>query len=99
LEGQEELGKAEYDAWVTVQRGHAISNTVFVAATNRTGVEDHLNFWGGSFVADPLGRILGGAYHDKEENLIVTCDLNRIQEVRKDWPFLTCRQTEQYVLK
>jgi N-carbamoylputrescine amidase len=98
IKGQEELGKAEYDAWVTVQRGHGISNTVFVAATNRTGVEDHLNFWGGSFVSDPLGRILGKASHDKEENLLVACDLNRIQEVRKDWPFLTCRQTEQYQL-
>lgn len=96
---QEELGKAEYDAWVTVQRGHAISNTVFVAATNRTGREDHLNFWGGSFVADPLGRILKQASHDKEENLIVTCDLSRIEEVRKDWPFLTCRRSEAYSLK
>jgi len=96
VKGQDELGKAEYDAWVTVQRGHAISNTVFVAATNRTGVEDHLSFWGGSFVADPLGRILGKASHDKEENLIVTCDLGTIEEVRKDWPFLTARRTDQY---
>ncbi|MFO1462819.1 MAG: carbon-nitrogen hydrolase [bacterium] len=96
--GQEELGKAEYDAWVTVQRGHAISNTVFVAATNRTGREDHLNFWGGSFVADPLGRVLKRASHDREENLIVPVDLKAIAEVRKDWPFLTCRRTEEYSL-
>ncbi|MFO1519948.1 MAG: carbon-nitrogen hydrolase [bacterium] len=98
VKGQEELGKAEYDAWVTVQRGHAISNTVFVAATNRTGVEDHLNFWGGSFVADPLGRVLGKASHDQEENLIVACDLGRLDEVRKDWPFLTCRRSDAYSL-
>jgi N-carbamoylputrescine amidase len=98
VKGQEELGKAEYDAWVTVQRGHAISNTVFVAATNRTGVEDHLNFWGGSFVSDPLGRVLGKASHDKEENLIMTCDLTQIEEVRKDWPFLTCRRPQSYHL-
>jgi len=96
--GQEELGKAEYDAWVTVQRGHAISNTVFVAATNRTGREDHLNFWGGSFVADPLGRVLKRASHDREENLIVPVDLKAIAEVRKDWPFLTCRREEEYSL-
>lgn len=96
--GQEELGKAEYDAWVTVQRGHAISNTVFVAATNRTGLEDHLNFWGGSFVADPLGRVLKRASHDQEENLIVPVDLKTIAEVRKDWPFLTCRRGEEYRL-
>lgn len=92
----EEVGKAEFDAWVTVQRGHAISNTVFVAATNRTGLEDHLDFWGGSFVADPLGRILKQASHDEEENLIVSCDLGRIEEVRKDWPFLTCRRADAY---
>ncbi|MCE9624913.1 MAG: carbon-nitrogen hydrolase [Deltaproteobacteria bacterium] len=96
--GQEELGKVEYDAWVTVQRGHAISNTVFVAATNRTGREDHLNFWGGSFVADPLGRVLKRASHDREENLIVQVDLAKIDEIRKDWPFLTCRRIEEYRL-
>lgn len=93
---EEEIGAAEFDAWVTVQRGHAISNTVLIAAANRTGREDNLNFWGGSFVADPLGRILKQASHDREENLIVTCDLGAIQEVRKDWPFLTCRREDVY---
>lgn len=91
-----ETDTAEFNAWVTVQRGHAISNTVFVAATNRTGREDHLDFWGGSFVTDPLGRILKQASHDQEENLIVSCDLSRIDEVRKDWPFLTCRRDDVY---
>lgn len=99
VKGQELLGKAEYEAWETVQRGHAISNTVFVAAVNRTGVENHLNFWGGSFVADPLGRILQRASHDQEENLIVECDLDVIEEVRKDWPFLTCRRQDSYRLQ
>lgn len=98
-EREQEIGRAEFDAWTIVQRGHAIANTVFVAAANRTGSEDHLQFWGGSFVADPLGRILKQASHDQEENLIVPCNLARIEEVRKDWPFLTCRQTEQYSLK
>jgi N-carbamoylputrescine amidase len=94
-----ELDDAEFDAWVTVQRGHAISNTTFVAATNRTGLEDHLQFWGASFVADPLGRILRQASHDKEETLIVQLPIGRINEVRKDWPFLTCRRTDQYLLR
>jgi len=96
---EQEIGRAEFDAWVTVQRGHAISNTAFVAAINRTGLEGHLQFWGGSFVADPLGRVLGQASHDQEETLIVSCSLGRIEEVRKDWPFLTCRRTDQYVIK
>lgn len=98
VKGQEELGKAEYEAWTTVQRGHAISNTVYVAAVNRIGVEDHLNFWGGSFVADPLGRIVQKASHDKEEILISKIDLRVIDEVRRDWPFLTCRRKEEYSL-
>ncbi len=91
-----EIGSAEFDAWTTVQRGHAIANTLFVAATNRTGAEDHLQFWGGSVVADPLGRILRQSPHDKEESLIVSCDLGRIAAVRKDWPFLTCRRPDVY---
>ncbi len=94
--GQEELGKAERDAWITVQRGHAISNTVFVAAINRIGKEDHLNFWGSSFVADPLGRILKQGATNQEENILVECDLNQIETVRKDWPFLTCRRKDTY---
>ncbi len=94
--GQEELGKAERDAWITVQRGHAISNTVFVAAINRIGKEDHLNFWGSSFVADPLGRILKQGSTNQEENILVECDLNQIEIVRKDWPFLTCRRKDTY---
>lgn len=96
--GDPELGKAEYDAWTTVQRGHAISNTVFVAAANRTGTEDHLNFWGGSFVADPLGRVLTRASHDKEEILLAELPLDRIEAVRRDWPFLTCRRGDAYKL-
>ena len=95
-EREQEIGSAEFDAWMTVQRGHAISNTTFIAATNRTGLEDHLDFWGGSFVADPLGRVLKQASHDKEEDLVVSCDLGLISEVRKDWPFLTCRRTDIY---
>lgn len=92
----EEIGPTEFNAWVTIQRSHAIASGIFIAATNRTGTENHLSFWGGSFVADPLGRILKQASHDKEENLIVTCDLGTIPEVRKDWPFLTYRRTDVY---
>jgi len=95
---EQEIGQAEFDAWVTVQRGHAISNTAFVAVANRTGLEDNLQFWGGSFVADPLGRILKQASHDKEETIIAKIPIGRIDEVRKDWPFLTCRRTDQYKL-
>ena len=95
----QEIGPAEFDAWTTIQRGHAISNGIFVAVTNRTGKENHLSFWGGTFVADPLGRVLKRASHDQEEILIVDCDLEKLPEVRKDWPFLTCRRPDTYKVK
>jgi len=87
-----ELNRAEHDAWITVQRGHAISNTVFVAACNRVGKESRLNFWGSSFVADPYGRLIAKASEDKEETLIVDCNFQVIDEMRKEWPFLSARR-------
>jgi len=93
----QDIGKAEFDGWVTIQRSHAIANGVFVAVCNRTQTEDHLNFWGGSFVADPFGVILKQASHDHEELIITTIDKSRIQQVRTDWPFLVCRRFEQAI--
>lgn len=90
------IGEAEFDAWLTVQRSHAIANGVFVAATNRTGLESNIDFWGGSFVADPYGRVISKASHDQEEILVATCNLDVIKEYRKDWPFLTCRRMDAY---
>jgi N-carbamoylputrescine amidase len=86
----------QYDAWQTVQRGHAIANGVFVAAVNRVGVEDGLQFWGGSFVADPFGAIIGQAGHDCEEALIVDCDLAMVERTRRLWPFLRDRRVDAY---
>ncbi len=96
--GDPEIGATEHEAWITVQRGHAISNTVFVAAANRIGREDHLNFWGSSFVSNPFGKLLHRAPVDQQEVLIVPCDLSQIEAVRKDWPFLSCRRMESYSL-
>ena len=91
-----ELGNDETEAWITVQRGHAIANGVFIAAANRTGREEHIDFWGNSFVSDPFGRILRQSVPDQEDVLIVTCDMSRIETVRKDWPFLTARRADAY---
>lgn len=99
LKGDPEVGKTEHDAWITIQRAHAISNTVFVAATNRVGNEDQMDFWGSSFVSDPFGKVLGEGSSDQEETLIIPCNLSRIEEIRKDWPFLTCRRDEAYRLE
>ncbi len=95
-----ELGAAQHDAWRTIQRAHAIANGLFVAVVNRVGYEgppEHgLEFWGGSFVADPFGQVLAEAGHEREETLIATCDAHRIEEVRRNWPFLRDRRIDAY---
>ena len=77
-----EHGAAQHDAWRTIQRSHAIANGVYVAAVNRVGYEGPpghgLEFWGGSFVADPFGQVLAEASSDREETLMVECDPRRI---------------------
>src|SRR5262249_47878369 len=78
----EEMNRAQHSAWETIQRAHAIANGVFVVAVNRVGKEGQLTFWGQSFVADPFGRIIAKAASDKEETLIVECDLKKIEETR-----------------
>ncbi len=91
-----EFGAAQYEAWQTIQRGHAIANGVFVAVTNRVGHEGTLEFWGGSFVADPFGRILAKAGHVGEEILLASCDLGAVAETRRHWPFLRDRRIDAY---
>jgi N-carbamoylputrescine amidase len=95
-----EFGEAQYDAWRTIQRSHAIANGIYVAAVNRVGYEgtpeSGLEFWGGSFVADPFGRVLSVASHDKEEILIVECDPRKMDDTRRNWPFLRDRRIDAY---
>ncbi len=102
-----EWGAAQYDAWYTIQRSHAIANGVYVGAVNRVGHETGnvrgnevpgagLEFWGGSFIADPFGRILAKASHDEEEILTATVDPKLQEEVRRNWPFLRDRRIDAY---
>jgi len=93
---KEQHGAAQRDAWITVQRAHAIANGVYVAAVNRVGVERTLEFWGSSFVAGPFGEILAQASTDKEETLVVDCDPRQVEEVRRNWPFLRDRRIDAY---
>ena len=83
-----------------MQRAHAISNGVYVAAVNRVGHEGPpgggLEFWGGSFVSDPFGVVLAKAPHDREEVLVVPCDFRRQEDVRRHWPFLRDRRIDAY---
>jgi N-carbamoylputrescine amidase len=95
-----EFGAAQADAWETMQRAHAISNGLFVAAVNRVGHEGPpdggLEFWGGSFLADPFGRVLARAGRDTEEVLTVRCDPRLMEETRRNWPFLRDRRIDAY---
>ena len=104
---KEEWGAAQYEAWFTIQRAHAIANGVFVGAVNRVGHETGnirgnqvsgagLDFWGGSFLADPFGRIIAKASHDQEEILIGTVDVKLQEEIRRNWPFLRDRRIDAY---
>jgi len=90
------LGRKQYDAWLTIQRSHAIANGCFVAAPNRVGWEGRVQFWGGSFICDPFGEIIAQAGHDKEEILIAKCDLRKVEETRQHWPFLRDRRIDAY---
>ena len=91
-----EVRKRQHEAWETIQRGHAIANGIFVAAVNRVGVEEGLEFWGGSFVADPFGEVIARASASVEETLLVECDLAKIEETRRNWPFLRDRRIDAY---
>lgn len=95
-----EFGPAQHSAWETIQRSHAIANGVYVAAVNRIGHEgvsdSGLEFWGGSFLADPFGRVMARASHDAEEVLVADCDLGLIEQTRRNWPFLRDRRIDAY---
>ncbi|MBV8556778.1 MAG: carbon-nitrogen hydrolase [Planctomycetaceae bacterium] len=95
-----ESGEAQASAWEIVQRAHAINNGLFVAAVNRVGHEGPasggLEFWGGSFVADPFGRLIARAGREAEEVLITTCDPRLQEETRRNWPFLRDRRIDAY---
>src|ERR1035437_3844967 len=90
------FGQKQYDAWVTIQRSHAIANGVFVAVPNRTGVEGTVQFWGGSFICDPFGEIIAQASHDEQEVLLAKCDLRQVEKTRQHWPFLRDRRIDAY---
>ena len=91
------------EAWTTVQRGHAVANGLPVITVNRTGHEadpsgqtNGIAFWGSSMVVGPQGEFLYRAPIDEEVNQVVTIDLERCEQVRRWWPFLRDRRTDEY---
>jgi len=96
---QDELTNSEqFNAWQTIQKSHAVANGLHVVSVNRVGFEQNgaMKFWGGSFVANPLGRVLFQASHDKEEVEVVEIDLNKTDSVRVHWPFMRDRRIDSY---
>ena len=97
---KKKFGKSQLDAWIIMQRSHAIANGVFVAAINRTGLEKigskKIQFWGNSMIIDPSGNIVARAKSEKEEILIYDINLRKIENVRNHWPFLRDRRIDYY---
>lgn len=91
------------EAWITVQRGHAVANGIPVISVNRVGFEEDpsgqtsgIDFWGSSFVAGPQGEILCMAPENSPEELIADVDRFRSENVRQWWPFLRDRRIDFY---
>lgn len=104
---KEQWGIAQRDAWRTIQRAHAIANGVYVAVVNRVGHErlrerdgsaggPGIEFWGSSFIADPFGAVVAEASVDREEILLAEIDPQRIEDTRRNWPFLRDRRVDAY---
>lgn len=95
-------GEKQHNAWMTVMKGHAVANGVYVAAANRIGLEQYIpgtagiQFWGSSFIAGPQGEILAQASHDREEILIAEVDLQLQEDVRQNWPFFRDRRIDAF---
>ena len=99
----EDEKKRQRDAWITIQRAHAVANGVPLVSCNRTGFEDDpskqtegIEFWGSSFVAGPQGEILAECTTDKSDSLVVTIDLDHNERVRQTWPYLRDRRIDAY---
>ncbi|OIP85132.1 MAG: acyltransferase [Porphyromonadaceae bacterium CG2_30_38_12] len=91
------------DAWVSVQRGHAVANGIHLIACNRVGYEPDpsgvtggIQFWGNSFVAGPQGEIMVQGSQEKEENIVLEIDLQRSEKVRRIWPFFRDRRIDSF---
>ena len=98
---KEKYGAAQYSAWETMQRSHAIANGCYVCAVNRVGHEapaggDGIEFWGQSFICAPSGEIIAQGAVDRGELVIAQVEWKRVNEHRTHWPFLRDRRIDAY---
>ncbi|WP_221393889.1 carbon-nitrogen hydrolase [Dyadobacter sp. NIV53] len=90
------INEEQYGAWQTIQRGHAVANGVYVVSVNRVGREADQQFWGGSFIANPQGRLLYLAPHDEEITHVQELDMLKLDHYRTTWPFFRDRRVDSY---
>jgi len=90
------INEEQYSAWQTIQRGHAVANGVYVVSVNRVGREADQQFWGGSFIANPHGRLLYLAPHEEETTHVQEIDLQKLDHYRTTWPFFRDRRVDSY---
>lgn len=95
-EEKAEYGVQQHDSWQTSMRAHAIANGLYVAAANRIGIEDDIEFWGQSFVCNPNGVVVEQGSQSAQELIVADCNLADIDAARTHWPFLRDRRVETY---
>jgi N-carbamoylputrescine amidase len=93
---KKEVCHDQRSAWQTIQRSHAIANGLFVLSINRTGRENNLDFWGTSFISNPIGHVVSEASTDRPEILHATLNLSETTTTRQHWPFLRDRRIDAY---
>ena len=100
---EEDEQMRQQNAWVTIQRSHAVANGIPVISVNRVGHEadpsgssDGIQFWGNSFACGPQGEFLAEADSNTEQSIVVKVDISRSEDVRRIWPFLRDRRIDSY---
>lgn len=96
LSQDEATNDEQYNAWQTIQRSHSVANGLHVVSVNRVGKEAEMQFWGGSFISNPFGRLLYKASHDQEEIHVQELDLAKTDSYRVHWPFMRDRRIDSY---
>ncbi len=94
----EQTNSEQYGAWQTIQRSHAVANGIHVVSVNRVGMEQNgaMKFWGGSFIANPLGTVMYQSSHEVEEVVVKELDLSKTDIYRTHWPFMRDRRIDSY---
>ena len=93
---KKDVCQTQRNAWQTIQRSHAIANGLFVLSINRTGRENNLDFWGTSFVSNPMGHVVAEASTHRSEILRASLQLSETTTTRQHWPFLRDRRVDAY---